>query len=139
MDYAQLIAHKGRKDGEEWIKALTALAAADPDNADEYIKPHPTLSIPDETGRSPKIKLFKVTKTVDEEYTDEEQDETVRQFEGDMADAPEDAFDEADAAPSAGSKVKRRKALLSPEEHAKLAEEAEKTKQKTISWRRKKH
>ena len=71
------------------------------------------------------MKLIKVTKTVDEEYTDEEQDETVRQFEGDMADAPGDAFDEADAALSAGSKVKRRKALLSPEEQAKLAEEAE--------------
>ena len=72
------------------------------------------------------MKLIKVTKTVDEEYTDEEQDETVRQFEGDMADAPEDAFDEADAAPSAGSKVKRRKVLLSPEEQAQLAEEPEK-------------
>ena len=91
MDYAQLIAHKGRKDGEEWIKALTALASADPDNADEYIKPHPTLSILDETGRNPKMKLFKVTKTVDEEYTDEEQHETVRQFEGDMADVSQPA------------------------------------------------
>ena len=135
MDYAQLITHKGRKDGEEWIKALTALASADPDNADEYIKPHPNLSNLVETGRKPKMKLFKVTKTTDEEYTDEEQDETVRQFKGDMADAPEDAFDEADAAPSAGSRVKRRKALLSPEEQAKLAEEAETKKQK-ISWRR---
>ena len=33
-DYAQLIAHKGMKDSEDWIKALTALASADPDNAD---------------------------------------------------------------------------------------------------------
>ena len=134
--YAQLIAHKGMKDGEEWIKALTALASADPDHADEYIKPHPTLSILDETGRNPKMKLFKVTKIVDEEYTDEEQDETARQFEGDMADAPEDAFDEADAAPSAGSKVKRRKALLSPRRTGNICRGGRKEQK---SWRRTKH
>jgi len=128
LDYAQLLASKGKKEAEEWIKALTALAEADPDSAEDYIKPHPTLGILDPTGKNHKMKLFRVQKIMTEDFTDEEEDTTERIFEGDMAEAPEDAFDEEDPPRDAGGKTKNKKKPRTPEDVAKAAEEAERRK-----------
>ena len=128
LDYAQLVASKGKKEAEEWVKALIALAEADPDSSEDYLKPHPTLGILDPTGKNPKMKLFRVQKITDEDFTDEEEDTTERIFEGDMAEAPEDAFDEEDPPGDADAKTNNKKKPRTPEDVAKAAEEAERRK-----------
>ena len=109
-------------------QGFTALAEADPDSTEDYIKPHPTLGILDPTGKNHKMKLFRVQKIMTEDFTDEEEDTTERIFEGDMAEAPEDAFDEEDPPRDAGSKTRTKQKPRTPEDVAKAAEEAERRK-----------
>ena len=88
---------KGKTEAADWVRALTKLAADDPENAEQYVKKHPTFHVLDTEGNSNKWKLFKVLMEDKAEFSEEETDEQIRTFEGDMSQAPAEAFKPRDA------------------------------------------
>ena len=98
---------KGKKESAEWILALQTLAENLPEDKEQYVKTHPTLGVLDPTGTNINFMLFRVPETFRDEVSDEEQDESIREFKGNMADAPTDAFDDDESKPSGTRKTSR--------------------------------